>query len=53
MKNDILNAEFDVDERLYLESTGLDWDDSVKIEKVISSDKDNEDKEKDPQEKNR
>lgn len=46
------NAGFDAKQRLYPGSTGLDQDESGKIEKAIIANKDNKD-EKDPQEKNR
>lgn len=47
------NAKFDVDRKLCIGSTGLDWDNSTKIKEVIATDKNDEDKEEDPWEKNR
>lgn len=46
-ENGALNTEFDTDRRLYLKSTGLDWDDGAKIEEAITANKNNKDKEKD------
>lgn len=47
------NAECNVDKKPHLESIGLDWDDSDKIEEAIAVDKNNKDKKEDFQEKNR
>lgn len=52
LKNGAPNAEFDVEKKLWLGSTSLDWDERSKIEKAITTDKDEEDK-KDPWEKNK
>lgn len=41
LEDNALNVEFDVDRRLDLQSTSLDWNDSSKIEKAITIDKDN------------
>lgn len=52
LENGALNTKFDTEERLYPGSSGLDWDEKGKIEKVIVTDKDNKDEE-DLWEKNR
>lgn len=53
LENSAFNAKFEVDKRLHAGSTGLDWDNSAKIEEAITADKDNKDKEKDFQNRNR
>ena len=47
------NAKFDVDGKLRLRSTSLDWDDSAKIEEAITTNEDKIDEEKDSRKKNR
>lgn len=45
LKNSIPNAKFNAGERFRSRSTGLDWDNSSKIEKAIVMDEDAKDKE--------
>lgn len=52
LENDALNTLFNMDQRLCTGYTGLDWDNSIKIEKAIAADEHNKD-EKNPQERNK
>lgn len=53
LENGALNAKFDANKRLYLGFTNLNQNDSIKIEEVITIDKDNKNKEKDFQKRNK
>lgn len=53
LKSGAPNTKFDVDGRLRTRSISLDWDDSAKIQEVITMEKDNKDKKKDFREKNK
>lgn len=48
LENSALNAKFSANRRFHIGSTSLDWDDSTKIKKVITIDKDDKDEKKNP-----
>lgn len=51
--NSTFNAKFDIEKRLYIGFTGLDQNDSCKIEEAITVNKNDKNEEDDPQEKNK
>lgn len=53
LENRVSNAKFDANARLHLGFTNLNWDNSVKIEKTIIANKNNEDEEKNLWKKNK
>lgn len=53
IENSAPNAKFDSDKKLCSKSTGLYWDNNTKIEEAIIPNKDDKNKEKDPQERNK
>lgn len=53
LKNNAPFIKFDMDERLCITFTSLNYDNSTKIKKTIAVDKDNKDKVKDLREKNK
>ena len=53
LENNTPNAKFDINRRLRLGSTGLEWNDSAKIREIIIVNKDDKDEEKDLQKRNR